>query len=116
MGRKFKEWYYARMSLKRHHMYNVWIKARSLIQNTDTIYFQHSYITKPSMSKADIVANAATKLIAAINGNFAAVHSEMEMDALHRLSQVFVNATKKMSGLEMNTPPTEQAQRVEEKE
>ena len=40
----------------------------------------------------------------------------MEMEALNRLSQVFVDATKKMSGIELEEPPTVQAPRVEEME
>ena len=59
------------------------------IQNTVTVFFQHSYITKPTITNADIVANAATKLIAAIKGNFAVLHKEMEIDALHRFLKGF---------------------------
>jgi hypothetical protein len=90
----------------------VWIKATRAIQNTDTVYFQHAYITKPTVTKADIVAEAATKLIEAIKENYAAVHNETELDALNRLSQVFLDATKKLSGIEIETAPEEQVPRV----
>ena len=111
-----KDGYYVGTSLKHHRTYNVWIKATRAIQNTDTVFFQHSHITKPSVTKADVVADAATKLIEAIKGNYATVHNETEMEALNRLSQVFVDATKKMSGIEIEKPPAEQAPRVEETE
>ena len=109
-----KDGYYVGTSLKHHQTYDVWIKATRAIQNTDTVFFQHNHITKPAVTKADIVAEAATKLIEAIKGNYAAVHNETEMEALDRLANVFVDATKKMSGIAMNEPPAEHSPRVEE--
>jgi hypothetical protein len=58
-----KDGYYVGTSLKHHQTYDVWIKATRAIQNTDTVFFQHNHITKPTVSKADIVADAAKKLI-----------------------------------------------------
>jgi hypothetical protein len=97
-----------------HHYqtYNVWIKTTRATQNTDTVYFQHAYITKLTVKKADIVEEAATKLIKAIKGNYAAVHNETELDALNQLSQAFLNAIKKLSGIEIETAPEEQVPRV----
>ncbi len=46
----------------------MWIKATRAVQNTNTVYFQHAYITKSKVTKADIAADAATKLIEAIKG------------------------------------------------
>ena len=89
-----KDGYYVGTSMHHHRTYNVWIKTTRAIQNTDTVYFQHTYITKPTVTKADIVADAATKLIKAIKGNYAAVHNETELDALDRLAQIFLDATK----------------------
>ena len=110
-----KDGYYIGTSLKHHRTYNIWIKATRASQNTDTAFFQHSYITKPKVTKADIVASAATKLIEVIKGNYAAVHNDTEMEALERLSKVFVDATKRLSGVEMDEPPAEQAPRMEKK-
>ena len=99
-----KDGYYVGTSFKHHRTYNVWIKSTRAIQNTDTAFFQHSYITNPKVTKADVVTNAANKLIEAIKGNFAAAHNESEMEALERLSKVFTDATKKMSGIELDQP------------
>jgi hypothetical protein len=108
-----KDGYYVGTSMHHHRTYNVWIKTTRAIQNTDTVYFQHTYITKPTVTKADIVADAATKLIKAIKGNYAAVHNETELDALDRLAQIFLDATKKLSGTEIETTPEEQVPRVQ---
>ncbi|KAL7477589.1 hypothetical protein ACHAW6_003389 [Cyclotella cf. meneghiniana] len=69
---------------------------------------KHRHITK-----ADIVADVATKLIKTIKGNYAAAHNNTEIEALNRLSQVFFDATKKLSGVEIKTAPEGQAPRVE---
>jgi hypothetical protein len=63
--------------------------------------------------KADIVADAATKLIDAIKGNYASIHNETEVEALNRLSQVFLDATKKLSGIELDKAPKIPTPRVE---
>jgi hypothetical protein len=107
-----KDGYYIGTSMQHHRTYNVWIKATRAIQNTDTVYFQHAYIMKPTVTKADIVAEAATKLIEVIKGNYAAIHNETELDALKRLSQVFIDATKKLNAREIETTPGEQVPRV----
>jgi hypothetical protein len=108
-----KDGYYIGTSMQHHRTYNVWIKLTKAIQNTNTVYFQHAYITKPTITKADIVAEAATKLIEAIKGNYASVHNETDVDALNRLSQVFLDATKKLSGIELDKAPEVPAPRVE---
>ena len=59
------------------------IKATRAVQNTNTVYFQHAYITKPKVTKADIVADVAMKFIKAIKGNYAAVHNKTEIEALN---------------------------------
>ena len=101
------------MSMNHHRTYNIWIKATRAVQNTNTVYFQHAYITKPKVTKADIVADEATKLIKTIKGNYAAAHNDTEIEALNQLSQVFIDATKKLSGVEIKTAPEGQAPRVE---
>ena len=63
--------------------------------------------------KIDILADAATKLIEAIKRNYAEAHNKTEIEALNRLSQVFVDATKILSGLEIKTQSVEQAPRAE---
>ncbi|KAL7479395.1 hypothetical protein ACHAW6_005132 [Cyclotella cf. meneghiniana] len=106
--------YYVGTSLKHPQTYDVRIKAARSVQNTDTVYFQHTNITKPKITKIDIVADAATKHIEAIKGNYAAAHNKTEIEALNRLSQVFVDATKKLSRLKRKTQLVEQAPRTEE--
>ena len=108
-----KDGYYIGTSMHHHRTYNIWIKATRAIQNTDTVYLQHAYITKPTITKADIVADAATKLIDAIKGNCASIHNETDIDALNRLSQVFLDATKKISGIKLDKPPKIPSPRVE---
>eukprot|EP00804_Cyclotella_cryptica_P020407 CCRYP_012629-RA/>CCRYP_012629-RA protein AED:0.27 eAED:0.27 QI:0/0/0/1/0/0/4/0/557 len=108
-----KDGYYIGTSMHHHRTYNTWIKATRAIQNTNTVYFQHANITTPTVMKEDIVADAATRLIEAIKGNYASVHNETEVEALNRLSQVFLDANKKLSGIELETTPDEPVPRVE---
>ncbi|KAL7482842.1 hypothetical protein ACHAW6_008506 [Cyclotella cf. meneghiniana] len=100
--------------MKHHQSYDVWIQATRSVDSTDTIYFQHAYITKPKVTKTDIVADVATKLIEAIKGNYAAMQNKTDIEALNQLSQVFVDATKILCSIEIGTQPAEQAPRVEE--
>jgi hypothetical protein len=43
------------------------------------VFFKHKHLTNPTVTKADVVANAANKLIEAIKGNFASVHNDNEI-------------------------------------
>ena len=101
-----KDGWYLGTSDKHYRSYDVYIKETKSKQNTDTVFFQHSYITKPKVTKADVVSEAATKLIDALKGNFAAAYDETQMEALERLAKVFSDATKKMSGIDLEAEAT----------
>ena len=114
-----KDGWYIGTSNKHYRTYDVWIKQTKAKQNTDTVFFQQKYITKPTVTKADVVTEAATKLIAAVKGNFAEVYNDTEMEALQRLAKVFDDATRKMSNAELESPASaprvaETSPRVEE--
>ena len=70
---KSKDGYYVGTSMKHHQTYDVWIKATRSVDNTNTAYFKHAYITKPKVTKTDIVVDVATKLIRAIKWNYEVV-------------------------------------------
>jgi hypothetical protein len=67
------------------------------VQNYDTVFFKHHYITKPKVTKADVVTNAANNLIDAIKGNLSSTQDHSDMEALDRLAQIFLEASKKVS-------------------
>jgi hypothetical protein len=91
-------------SKEHYRTYNIWIKETRAIQNCDTVFFKHKHLTNPTVTKADIVTNAANKLIDSIKGNFASVHNDNEIEALDRLSKIFVDATKRISGATLEEP------------
>jgi hypothetical protein len=47
------------------------------------------------------VASAANSLIDALKGILVSAHNETEMEALDRLTNIFLEATKKASGMNM---------------
>eukprot|EP00956_Cyclotella_meneghiniana_P004952 scaffold6096_cov39-Cyclotella_meneghiniana.AAC.8 len=94
-----KDGWYLGTSSEHYCTYNIWIKQTRAVQNTDTCFFQHHYITKPKLTKADVVQNAATNLIEALKGSLAEVHNETEIEALQRLATIFEDATKRESGI-----------------
>ena len=94
-----KDGWYIGTSMKHFRSYDVWIKETRAVQNTDTVFFKHHYITKPKVTKADVVANAANNLIDAIKGNFASTFDETQLQAMERLAKIFEQVTKNASGL-----------------
>ena len=101
-------------SMEHYRTYQEYIKATRSVQNCDTVFFKHHYITKPTVTKADVVTNAANNLIDAIKGNLSSAQDESEMEALDRLAQIFLEASKKVSCGEMEE--TAESPRVEEAE
>ena len=93
-----KDGWYIGTSLDHYRSYDVWIKETRAVQNSDTVFFKHHYITKPTITKADIVANAANNLIDAIKGNFASTFNESQVEALDRLANIFDTVSKEASG------------------
>jgi hypothetical protein len=65
------------------------------------VFFKRRYITQPVIIKADVVASAANRLIDALKGNLVSAHNETEMEALDRLTSIFLEAKKKASGMNM---------------
>lgn len=108
-----KDGWYVGTSNEHYRTYNVWIKQTRAVQNTDTCFFQHHYITKPTITKSDIVHNAATNLIDALKGNLAAAHDETELEALERLAKIFEEATKRSSGVLEETGEVPRVERPE---
>lgn len=84
-------------SMEHHRTYQEYIKDTRAVQNCDTVFFRHHYITKPTVTKADVVANAANKLIDALQGNLASAHDETDLQALERLADIFLKASKQVS-------------------
>jgi hypothetical protein len=82
--------------MEHHQTYQEYIKDIRAVQNCDTVFFRHHYITKPTVTKADIVANAANKLIDALQGNLASAHDETDLQALERLADIFLKASKQV--------------------
>jgi hypothetical protein len=54
-----KDGWYVGTSNKHYRTYDVWVKETRAVQNSDTVFFCHKYITQPTITKADIVTNAA---------------------------------------------------------
>ena len=54
-----KDGWYVGTSNKHYKTYDVWVKETRAVQNSDTVFFPHKYITQPTITKADIVTNAA---------------------------------------------------------
>jgi hypothetical protein len=81
-------------------MYQVYIKDTT-VQNCDTVFFKHHYITKPKVTKADVVTNAATKLIEALKRNLASANDETDTQRLERLANIFLEASKEVSNEEL---------------
>lgn len=65
-------------------------------------------------TKAEIVSDAANILIKAIKGNYGMGHNDTQMEALGRLSQVFLEATQRASATQIDNTPNQHATRVEE--
>jgi Rad3-related DNA helicase len=92
-----KDAWHHRRSTKHYRTYQEYIKATRAVQNCDTVFFKHHYITKPKVTKADVVTNAANNLIDAIKGNLSSTQDHSDMEALDRLAQIFLEASKKVS-------------------
>ncbi|KAL7482587.1 hypothetical protein ACHAW6_008258 [Cyclotella cf. meneghiniana] len=88
-------------SMEHYRTYQEYIKATQAVQNCDTSFFKHHYITRPKITKADIVTNAANKLIDVIKDSLASAHSASDVDALDRLAKIFLKASKQVSNKEL---------------
>jgi hypothetical protein len=79
-------------------------------------FLQTSLHYKTKSNKSRRVANAANKLIDALKGNLASAHDETDMQALERLANIFLEASKKVSNDDLEETATNNmapAQRVE---
>lgn len=65
-----KDGFYIGTSPNHYRTYDVWIPQTRATQNCDTVFFQHRYITRPTVTKADVVTDAAHKLIKTVKGNY----------------------------------------------
>ena len=57
------------MSLEHYRCYNVYVTSTRATRISDQVYFQHKYITFPTMSPESYVVAAAQKLTAALTSN-----------------------------------------------
>ena len=56
---------------------------------SDTVYFKHKYITVPTVSKADMVIQAAKELMKVLEKNLPSAAQVMNEEALKRLAAIY---------------------------
>ena len=52
-----------------YRCYDVWVKGTGAFRSTDTVFLKHKHTTKPTVTPADAIVNAAKELTSALKGN-----------------------------------------------
>jgi hypothetical protein len=73
--------------MEHHRCYRVYITKTQSTRVSDTVAFQHQYITNPTISPESHVVAAAQQLATALNGNILAGNETAE--ALTKVSALF---------------------------
>ena len=74
-------------SMEHHRCYRVYITKTRATRISDTVFFQHQYITNPTISPESSVIAAAQQLTAALKGNIPTGNETAE--ALTKVSELF---------------------------
>ena len=78
-------------SMEHHRCYRVYITKTRATQISNTVTFQHQYITNPTLSPESRVVAAAQQLTAALKGNIPLGNETAE--ALEKVSKLFARIT-----------------------
>lgn len=96
--------WYIGTSKEHYRCHNVIVKETRAVRTTDTIVFRHKRVTNPSVSAADAIVTAATKLTESIQGNMKNDLQNADIHELERLSKIFQDAATKVSEINARSP------------
>jgi hypothetical protein len=89
--------WYIGTSNEHYRCQKVFLKETRAEQITDTIIFHHKRITCPTVSAADAIVAAANKLNQTIQNNMKESLTNVDMNELDRLENIFQEAAQKIS-------------------
>jgi hypothetical protein len=108
-GEHLEDGFYLKTSEEHYRTHVVFCKKTRAKRLADTVFFKHKYITQPTVTPADAIVNALTKLQDAIRG---IQHSKNDahLDALRRLEQTLQPQNKQIikTGEQVKLPRVEQ--------
>ena len=108
-GEHSEDGFYLKTSEEHYRTHVVFCKKTRAKRLADTVFFKHKYITQPTVTPADAIVNALTKLQDAIRG---IQHSKNDahFEALRRLEQTLQPQNKQIikTGEQVKLPRVEQ--------
>eukprot|EP00804_Cyclotella_cryptica_P015673 CCRYP_003654-RB/>CCRYP_003654-RB protein AED:0.35 eAED:0.35 QI:0/0/0/1/0/0/4/0/497 len=93
--RAFRDGFYLKTPDEHYRTHVIFVKKTRAKRLADTVFFKHRYITQPTVTTADAIANAYRKLQQAITG---IQHSrdDAQMEAIERIQRAFDEANNQV--------------------
>ena len=95
-GEHSADGFYLKTSAEHYRTHVVFCKKTRAKRLADTVFFKHKYITQPTVTPADAIVNAFTKLQDAING-LQHSRNDAHFDALQRIGNLFQFPSKQIT-------------------
>ena len=87
MGTQHCPGYYLGASWEHYGNHKVWVKDTKSVQNGETVFFKHKYLTHPTVTTEDALIKAADDLSNAVKGFL--LYSEQTQVAINKLMEIF---------------------------
>ncbi len=102
--------WYLGTSNEHYRCHIIYVKKTRSEPISDTVFFKHRYITKPTLMQADIIVKALDDLTHALNGR-KNVKRDAQIEALKKIDQLLNNIPMKISTVkEKHITPNENTQ------
>ena len=92
-------------STEHYRCWNLWNTRTKALRVSDTVFFKHKYISNPSVTPEDSAISAANRMTDALKMHHPHNMCEDNIQALHRLEQIFKQAANNTKEVGINTKP-----------
>ena len=89
--------FYIETSKKHYQCCKIWVKNTRIKQVADMVFFKHQYIAVPTITKADAIVVASTKLVKVLQGEIPANIRDQEKKQLIRLATIIYAAATQIT-------------------
>ena len=96
--------FYLRTSPEHYRTHVIFVKKTRAKRLADTVFFKHKYITQPTVTPADAIVNAYTKLTQAIRG-IREPDAGVHIEALERMQALFTPSDNQPDTSSTPLPP-----------
>ena len=103
-GEHSEDGFYLRTSPEHYRTHVIFVKKTRAKRLADTVFFKHKYITQPTVTPADAIVNAYTKLTQAIRG-IREPDAGVHIEALERMQALFTPSDNQPDKSSTPLPP-----------